>query len=188
VYPVLLGVTGLIGNAVFLLSLLLFLSIDAPGIETRLALLSHSNARMATALNGFARATRRYISVNTTFDVLTGAVDMIVLWAIGVPLAPLWGLLVFLTNYIPYLGFWIGLGPPALLAVLGGGWPLLLSVNGVFMVVNFVLTSLVQPKFVGDAVGLSVTTVLVALVFWGWLLGILGAVLATRSPCSSRSC
>ena len=47
------------------------------------------------------------------------------------------------------------------------------------MVVNFVLTSLVQPKFVGDAVGLSVTTVLVALVFWGWLLGILGAVLAT---------
>jgi predicted PurR-regulated permease PerM len=179
VTSLLLGVTGLIGNAVFLLSLLLFLSIDAPGIDTRLGLLSHSNARMATALDGFARATRRYISVNTTFGVLTGAVDMIVLWAIGVPLAPLWGLLVFLTNYIPYLGFWIGLGPPALLAALVGGWPLLLSVVGVFMVVNFVLTSLVQPKFVGDAVGLSVTTVLVALVFWGWLLGILGAVLAT---------
>ena len=91
VTSLLLGLTGLIGNAVFLLSLLLFLSIDAPGIEPRLGLLSHSNAGMATALDGFARATRRYISVNTTFGALTGAVDMIVLWAIGVPLAPLWG-------------------------------------------------------------------------------------------------
>jgi predicted PurR-regulated permease PerM len=48
----------------------------------------------------------------------------------------------------------------------------------VFLVVNFLLTSVVQPKFVGDAVGLSVSVTLIALVFWAWLLGPLGAVLA----------
>ena len=179
VSSLLLSLTGLIGNLVFLLSLLLFRSIDACAIETRLYMLARDNGRMAAALDGFAHATRRYVSVNTIFGVITGAVDMVILWAIGVPLAPLWGLLVFLTNYIPYLGFWIGLVPPAILALLVGGVPLMLTVVGVFLVVNFVLTSVIQPKFVGDAVGLSVTSVLVALVFWGWLLGILGAVLAT---------
>jgi predicted PurR-regulated permease PerM len=179
VSSLLLGLTGLIGNLVFLLSLLLFLSIDAPAIGTRMQRLSHDHAPMADALAGFARATRRYVAVNTVFGLLTGAVDTIILYAMGVPLAPLWGLLVFLTNYIPYLGFWIGLVPPALLALLAGGVRLMLAVVVVFVVVNFVLTSLVQPKFVGDAVGMSVTTVLVALVFWGWLLGLLGAVLAT---------
>ena len=47
-----------------------------------------------------------------------------------------------------------------------------------YLVVNFVLTSLVQPHFVGDAVGLSITVTFLALVFWGWLLGPVGAVLA----------
>ena len=47
-----------------------------------------------------------------------------------------------------------------------------------FTVVNFVLTSVIQPKYVGDAVGISVSLTLVALVFWGWLLGTVGAVLA----------
>ena len=44
--------------------------------------------------------------------------------------------------------------------------------------VNFVLTSVIQPKYVGDAVGISVSLTLVALVFWGWVLGTIGAVLA----------
>lgn len=175
----LLGVVGLLGNLVFLLSLLLFLSVEASGAGARLALLAQDRAPLAEALGEFARATRRYLGVNTAFGLLCGLVDAVVLALLGVPLAILWGLLVFLTNYIPYVGFWIGLGPPALLALLVGGWELLVVVTLVFVVVNFVLTSLIQPKFVGDAVGLSVSVILVALVFWGWLLGPIGAVLAT---------
>ena len=65
-----------------------------------------------------------------------------------------------------------------LLALLTGGWELAAVVVALFTAVNFVLTSLIQPKYVGDAVGISVTVTLVALVFWGWLLGAIGAVLA----------
>ena len=97
---------------------------------------------------------------------------------LGVPLALLWGLLVFITNYIPYIGFWIGLVPPVLLALLTGGWELAAVVFVLYTVVNFVLTSVIQPKYVGDAVGISVSLTLVALVFWGWVLGTIGAVLA----------
>jgi AI-2 transport protein TqsA len=158
----LLGVTGLLGNLVFLLSLLLFLSIEASGVTARLALVAEDRAPIAGALVGFSRATRRYIGVNTVFGLLTGLIDAVAFAFLGLPLAL----------------FWIGLVPPLLLALLIGGVPLAAVVFVLFTVVNFVLTSVVQPKYVGDALGLSVSVTLVSLVFWGWLLGIVGAVLA----------
>jgi predicted PurR-regulated permease PerM len=174
----LVGLGGLAANLVFLLTLLLFLIAESSGAGARLAALSADRAPVARALSTFARGTRRFIGVTTVIGLATGLVDAVILWLLGVPLAALWGVLVFLTNYIPYLGFWIGLVPPAILALLVGGWPLLLVVLAVFLVVNFVLTSLVQPHYVGDAVDLSVTVVLLSLVFWAWLLGPAGAVLA----------
>ena len=174
----LLGLTSLLGNLVFLLSLLLFLSIEASGAGTRLALIARERAPIAEALTGFTRQTRRYMGVNTVFGLVTGLVDWVMLALLGVPLALLWGLLVFITNYIPYIGFWIGLVPPVLLALLTGGWELAAIVFVLYTVVNFVLTSVIQPKYVGDAVGISVSLTLVALVFWGWVLGTIGAVLA----------
>jgi AI-2 transport protein TqsA len=174
----LLGMSTLLGNLVFLLSLLLFLSIEASGVAARLALLAEDRAPIAEALVGFSRATRRYIGVNTVFGLLVGVVDAVAFAILGLPLALLWGLLAFITNYIPYLGFWIALVPPLLLALLIGGLPLATVVFVLFTVVNFVLTSVIQPKYVGDALGLSVSVTLVALVFWGWLLGMVGAVLA----------
>ena len=174
----LLGVTSLLGNLVFLLSLLLFLSIEASGAGTRLALIARHRAPIAEALTGFTRATRRYMGVNTVFGLVTGLIDTVMLALLGVPLALLWGLLVFITNYIPYIGFWIGLVPPVLLALLTGGWELAAVVFALYTLVNFVLTSIIQPKYVGDAVGISVSLTLVALVFWGWVLGTIGAVLA----------
>jgi AI-2 transport protein TqsA len=172
------GLAGLAGNLVFLLSLLLFLGIEGAGAGPRLRAVAATRPHVAEALAGFATGTRRFLLVTTVIGLLTGAVDAVVLGLLGVPLAVLWGVLVFITNYIPYLGFWIGLVPPALLALLTGGWRAALVVLAVFLVVNFVLTSVVQPKFVGDAVGLSVSLTLVGLVFWAWLLGPLGAVLA----------
>jgi AI-2 transport protein TqsA len=87
-------------------------------------------------------------------------------------------LLAFITNYIPNIGFLIGLLPPALLALLSGGPNLMVAVIVVYCALNFVLQSLVQPRFIGDAVGLSVTVTFLSLAFWAWLLGPLGAILA----------
>ncbi len=174
----LLQVAGLAGNLIFLFSLLLFMGIESTAVDRRLAAVHAERPQVAAALSRFAHGTRRFLVVTTVVGLVTGLVDAVVLAALGVPLAVLWGLLVFITNYIPYIGFWIGFAPPVLLALLAGGPAQALAVSVVFVVVNFVLTSLVQPKFVGNAVGLSVSVTLVALVFWAWLLGPLGAVLA----------
>jgi AI-2 transport protein TqsA len=68
--------------------------------------------------------------------------------------------------------------PPALLGLLTGGPQLMLIVILVYCGINFVVQSIIQPRFIGDAVGLSVTVTFLVLVFWAWLLGPLGAILA----------
>jgi predicted PurR-regulated permease PerM len=83
-----------------------------------------------------------------------------------------------LTNFIPNIGFIIGLVPPALLALLDGGASEMLLVIAVYCVLNLVIQSLIQPRFVGDSVGLAMTATFLALIFWAWLLGPLGALLA----------
>jgi predicted PurR-regulated permease PerM len=95
-----------------------------------------------------------------------------------VPLPWLWGLLSFITNYIPNVGFVLGLLPPALLALLQGGVRQAVLVIVAYSVINAMIQSLLQPKFVGDAVGLSVTLTFLSLVFWTFVIGPLGALLA----------
>jgi predicted PurR-regulated permease PerM len=105
--------------------------------------------------------------------------DSIALAIMGIPLAIAWGLLSFITDYIPNIGFIIGVGPPALLGLLTGGPQLMLIGIVVYCAINSVVQSIIQPRFIGDAVGLSVTVTFLALVFWAWLLGPLGAILAS---------
>jgi AI-2 transport protein TqsA len=133
---------------------------------------------LETALRSFAHGTRSYLLVSTVFGLIVGVLDGVALAIIGVPLPVLWGVLAFITNYIPNIGFVIGLVPPALLALLTLGVPEMLVVIAVYCVLNFVIQSLIQPRYVGDSVGLATTTTFVALFFWAWLLGPLGALLA----------
>jgi predicted PurR-regulated permease PerM len=172
------SVAGLASNFVFLLALLLFLSIEAGGAGDRLALIARDRPGITEALGHFAWGTRQYLIVTTVFGLIVAVLDTVALALLGIPLAVTWGLLAFITNYIPNIGFVIGVVPPALLGLLTGGPSLMLIVIVVYCVLNFVIQSIVQPRFIGDAVGLSVTVTFVALVFWAWLLGPLGAILA----------
>jgi AI-2 transport protein TqsA len=175
---VLRHVGGFAANVTLLLSLLLFLGIESAGAAGRLEVITSHRPAFGTALRSFMTNTRRFLTVTTIFGFLTGFVDTLLLLWMGIPLAPLWGLLAAVCNYIPYVGFVIGVVPPALLALLGGGWQPMLLLIIAYVVINSVLTSWIQPYFVGDAVGLSITVTFVALVFWAWVLGPLGAILA----------
>jgi predicted PurR-regulated permease PerM len=175
---VLAGLSGLAMSLVFLLCLMLFLSVEAGGVDQRLAAVAADRPQLETALRSFAAGTRSYLVVTAVFGLIVGVLDGGALWIIGVPLPVLWAVLSFLTNFIPNVGFVIGLVPPALLALLTGGVSEMLVVIAVYCVLNFVIQTVIQPRFVGDSVGLAMTTTFVALVFWAWLLGPIGALLA----------
>jgi predicted PurR-regulated permease PerM len=103
---------------------------------------------------------------------------MISLLIIGVPLFVTWGVLAFVTNYIPNIGFILGVLPPALIALLDGGVGSMVAVVVVYTVINVVVQTIIQPRFTGDAVGISATVAFASLIFWAYLLGTLGALLA----------
>lgn len=172
------GVLGVFSNLLFVLVLLLFMAVDGSSYTARLATLVTTRADIANAFTSFSSGTRTYLVVSTIFGLIVAVIDAGALWAMGIPLPILWGLLSFITNYIPNVGFVLGLVPPALLALLQGGPTSMIAVIVVYSLVNVVIQSIIQPKFVGDAVGLSVTLTFLSLVFWSWVLGPLGAVLA----------
>ena len=97
---------------------------------------------------------------------------------VGVSLPLVWVVLSFITNYIPNVGFFIGLIPPMLLALLEKGPTEALIVVIAYCVLNFVIQSVIQPKFTGDAVGITPVVSFVSLLLWTAVFGALGALLA----------
>jgi predicted PurR-regulated permease PerM len=172
------GLTSALTNTVFLLAVVLFMCVDSVNFGVRIKAAETQRPAVVGALESFAQGTRSYLWVSTVFGLIVAVIDTLMLWGLGVPLPALWGLLAFITNYIPNVGFVIGLIPPALLALLQGGPSLMIWVIVLYCAVNFIIQSVIQPKVVGDAVGLSATVSFVSLIFWAWVLGPLGALLA----------
>ena len=175
---VLAGILSLASDLFFVITLLLFMAMDAASLPAKLEQARGERSQVADALTSFARGTRQYFVVSTVFGFIVAVFDTVFLAFTPVPVPLLWGLLAFITNYIPNIGFVVGLVPPAILALLEGGPDVMVLVIIVYSVVNFVIQSVIQPKFVGDAVGLSGTLSFLSLVFWGWTLGAVGALLA----------
>jgi predicted PurR-regulated permease PerM len=172
------GLTSGLSLLALMAALVFFLVFDAAGIEDRIALIRMERPQVADALTEFAHSVRLYWVVTTVFGLLVAILDVVALAIIGVPLALTWGVLAFVTNYIPNIGFLIGLLPPALIALLDGGYGAALAVIIVYTAINVIIQTLVQPRFTGDAVGITGTVAFVSLIFWAYLLGALGALLA----------
>ncbi len=167
------------GSVLMVMALtVVFLMFDMSRIELRARALTALKPEIAAALAGFAKAVRSYWLVSTIFGLIVAVLDVVALGLLGVPMAVTWGVLSFITNYIPNIGFFIGLIPPALLALVDSGPWTALWVVVAYAALNFVIQTLIQPKFTGDAVGLNTTTTFLSLLFWAEVIGALGTILA----------
>lgn len=167
------------GSVLMVMALtVVFLMFDMSRIELRARALMILKPEIAAALAGFAKAVRSYWLVSTIFGLIVAVLDVVALGLLGVPMAVTWGVLSFITNYIPNIGFFIGLIPPALLALVDSGPWTALWVVVAYAALNFVIQTLIQPKFTGDAVGLNTTTTFLSLLFWAEVIGALGTILA----------
>ncbi len=172
---------ALSGGASLLLlivTVVIFLAFDASTVKDRIEVIRETRPNIADGLVSFASRVRKYWIVTTVFGLAVAVLDMVALAIIGVPLALTWGVLAFVTNYIPNIGFVLGVIPPALIALLDGGPGSALAVVIVYTVINIVVQTIIQPRFTGDAVGINGTVAFVSLIFWAYLLGALGALIA----------
>src|SRR5699024_4303431 len=120
----------------------------------------------------------RYWVVATIFGLIVAFLDVIALAIIDLPLISARGVLAFLPNYIPNIGFVIGLIPPALPALVDSGCQSAPSVLIAYSLLNFAIQAIIQPKFTGESVGVTPLISFFSLLFWVWVLGWLGALLA----------
>lgn len=171
-------VKSFLTNLLLFAMVVLFVAFDAPGFVRGMRGEHDRHAQTADALAGFARGVRRYFAVSAGFGLVCAVFNTITLMSLGIKAPIVWGLLSFVTNFVPNIGFIVGLVPPAILGFLDGGVSEMLIVIIAYILINFVVQSLIQPKVVGDALGLTATISFLSLIFWAFVLGPLGAILA----------
>ncbi|HMN96232.1 MAG TPA: AI-2E family transporter [Phycisphaerales bacterium] len=121
----------------------------------------------------------RFLLAQLLVNIAFGAAIAIGLWLIGVPNAILFGALVVPLRFVPAIGLWIAAGIPiAVAALLLEGWTAPLLTAALFAAVELVIVSAIEPWAFGSRTGIPVVTVVLAMVFWTWLWGAPGLVLA----------
>src|SRR6185503_9579710 len=122
----------------------------------------------------------RYLYMQLVVNAMFGIPFGIALYFIGVPNAMLWGLLGVLLRFIPYAGVWIAVAMPAVLAfAIADDWTMVAWTMGAFLALELVLVNAVEPYLYGRSAGLSPIAIIAAAIFWTWLWGPVGLLLAT---------
>ena len=131
------------------------------------------------ALDEAGERVSRYLLAQLFVNVAFGIPAGVALYFLGVPNPILWGVLAILFRYIPYLGIWVAATmPAAVLFAIGPGWLKPLAVFGIYGGIDLLMYNFVEPLVYGNTTGLTPLAILVAAVFWAWLWGAVGLLLA----------
>lgn len=160
---------------------LVFMLIERAELRDRTLRLVGGDLRRTTdALNDAARRISRYLGLQLVVNLGYGLPLGLGLWLIGVPGAPLWGLLAALLRFIPYAGPVIGAMFPLLLAfAVDPGWQMLAWTLALVVLLELVSNNVVEPWLYGSSTGISPLALLVSAAFWAALWGPVGLMLAT---------
>ncbi|WP_447555873.1 AI-2E family transporter [Vreelandella sp. EE22] len=128
----------------------------------------------------FSVTLKRYLAVKTMISLATGVLVWLSCLMIGVEFPLLWGVLAFALNFIPNIGSALAAVPPVLLLLVAqdGGVLQALLLASAYLAINFVLGNLIEPRVMGQALGLSTFVAFLSLVVWGWIFGAAGMLLS----------
>jgi predicted PurR-regulated permease PerM len=170
--------SGMLGQAFLIFILVAFMLIEASGLDRKLrSILGGSDTTLDAVERNF-QDVRRYISLKSVMSLLTGALVTLWLWILGIDNALFMGLLAFFLNFVPNIGSFIAAIPGVLLGFILVG-PAMAAVTAVgYVVINVSVSNVIEPRVLGQSLGISPLVVIVSLVFWGWLLGPVGMLLS----------
>lgn len=147
-------------------------------LERRASTRSRDHSPLAARFLAFSETIRGYMGVRAVLGLIAAVLDYVLLEAMGVDYALLWGVLSFLLSFVPNIGFTLSLIPPTLLALVEKGWPSALIVLVGYQVINNVIDNVIGPRFVGREMKISALLSFLSVIFWAWVLGATGAILA----------
>jgi predicted PurR-regulated permease PerM len=118
------------------------------------------------------------VRVRALLGLAAAILNYFVLVLLGVDHALLWGVLSFLLSFVPNIGFAISVIPPVLLALLEGGWVRALIVFAAYQLINIGIDNIIGPRVVAKQMQISALVSFLSVIFWAWVLGPMGAILA----------
>ncbi len=138
--------------------------------------LQRATSTMSDAATRLSRYFLSQVLINAAYGVFIG----LALWAIGMPSPVAWGILAMLMRFVPYVGSYIAAAVPVIIAAaIDPGWTMVLMVTGLFVVGELTMGQVVEPLVFGRGTGVTPVAVIGSTIFWTWLWGPLGLIIAT---------
>jgi predicted PurR-regulated permease PerM len=169
---------GLMGNMAIVVFIVVFILLELNSFAVKTIALVDSPAVSLQHISKIGNSIRHYLAIKSLVSLLTGFLIWIGLLIVGVDYAILWALIAFLLNFIPNIGSFIAMVPALLFALVQLGFGGALWTAAIFIFVNTVVGSIIEPKVMGKGMGLSTLVVFISLIFWGFLLGTVGMFLS----------
>jgi predicted PurR-regulated permease PerM len=159
-----------------------FILLQREDLRNRVVRLAGSGdiQRTTAALDDAGKRLSKLFLTQIAFNAVFGLAIGIGLEIIGVPSAPLWGLIAMILRFVPYIGALISaIFPLILAAAVGSGWEMLVLTAALFVVLELLAGQVLEPLIFGHSTGLSPVAIILSASFWTWLWGPVGLVLAT---------
>lgn len=169
---------SLLNNAFLLFLIVCFILLEASSFPRKVREAFGDSPEMERQMTEIGDSIRRYLGIKTLTSMLTGILAYSILMMLGVRFAPLWGLIAFLLNFVPAIGSVMAAIPAVALALVDNSLQTALVTTAAYLAINISIGNFLEPRVMGDGMGLSPLIVVTSLIFWGWVLGPVGMVLA----------
>jgi predicted PurR-regulated permease PerM len=169
---------GMLTNSFLILLTVIFILLEAAGMPNKMRAALEDADTSLSSFERFHSSVKQYLAIKTLVSFITGVIVSCGLLLIGLDYALLWGLIAFLLNYVPNIGSIIAAIPAILLAIVQFGVLKCMLVALIYIFINVVMGSIIEPRLMGKRLGLSALVVFISLVFWGWVLGPVGMLLS----------
>jgi AI-2 transport protein TqsA len=168
----------ILGTVMLTLLIVYFMLGEATTLQLKFSMTPPAVSPTLQRLELFTRDMRSFVQATTIIGLMNGAATGIFLWLLGIDFPVLWAVFAFFMTFIPTLGFFLSVAPPAFLALLTSGWKEALLVLVGYLAIYIVTGSMRSGRFVGRRLNLSPLVILLSIVLWGWVLGLMGGLLA----------
>lgn len=167
-----------LGNSLLLLFLVIIFLLEATNIHYKSVHGLFPEGSVLYRVDEISRDSRKYVGLTGLAGLIQAGANVIVLEITGIDFAVTWGVLFFFLNFVPGVGLLMALIPPATIALLDYGWERALAVVLGWMVINFIGDNVVKPRFMTKGFDMPFAVIILAVLFWTWVLGPVGTVLA----------
>jgi AI-2 transport protein TqsA len=168
----------MVGNSIFLFILIALMVIEITSLEKKLREGRYTRGIINARRLEVRKDIRKFVSITALVGFLTACGNLILLVLLGIDFAVLWAVLSFLFSFIPAVGGILSLIPPFFLAFLEFGWTRAIIVAVGFIVINNVCDNVIKPKLMKQGLDISILLIFLSLLFWNWVLGPVGVILA----------